>query len=146
MNSSTFTFDDLASSLDSAIDRLNTEWRIDIPMITDFPETKVDVTTGNVTPVDYTALPNEFIRQYVIPYTIYRQYIVIGQDGSPEMQEALLQLAALSERYPVDPGATEISTKNFNILTEDTTDQFADGNSNYGEPVPKNPIDPLGDY
>lgn len=154
MNYDNFPYSDLQVALDAAIDKINSDWRINLPMITDFPEMtkEYDPVTGkpttNFIPTEYPALPDEFIRQYVVPYVAGKQYIINEQDGSPEMTEAILGLGVMSERYPVKPGQTAILKKdaNYNILQEDFTDQFADGHNNYGNPNRDNRLDPLGEY
>lgn len=135
MNYESYAYDELFVALDSAIDYLNNEWRLNLPVITDTPQMISDPNNpGKLIEAVYTALPDDFIRTFVVPFAAAKQYTINEQDAAPEVAEYTLALARLSERYQLglQPGATSISVKNYNILTEDTTDQFMDGNSNYG--------------
>ncbi len=153
MNYDSFPYDDLHGALDAAIDNLNSSWRTDFPLITDLPEMVREIdeqgTQGNLIPAEYTALPDEFIRAYIVPYAAGQQYLINEQDGTPEFAQAASGLAQMSERYPVEPGQT-ILTKdhaNFKILKMKTKQQFANGHNHYGYPTKtQNGYDPLGDY
>ncbi len=134
MNYDSFSYSELTNALDAAIDYINTSWRVNLPVITDLPETIPDTNNpGSVIPSDYTNLPDEFIRQFVVPFACAYQYTINEQDSTPESNEALINFGKLSERYGsvAGSGATEITGANFDLLTEDRSGYFGDGNSNY---------------
>lgn len=135
MNYESYSYDELLTALDSAIDYINSEWRVNLPMITDTPEMIMDpARPGNMIAAEYTALPDDFIRLFIVPFAAAKQYTINEQDPTPEVAEYTLAFSRLSVKYQVGlaDGATEIKAANYAILTEDTTDQFMDGNSNYG--------------
>lgn len=135
MNYESYSYAELLIALDAAIDHINSEWRINLPMITDTPEMIADpANPGNTIAAEYNALPDDFIRSFVVPFVAAKQYTINEQDPTPEVAEYTLAFAKLSIKYQRDllPGATKIETPNYSILQEDTTDQFMDGSSNYG--------------
>lgn len=110
-------------------------------MITDYPElSDKSKATGDVNDkgkminTHYTFLPDEMIRMYVVPYAAGYQYMLSDIDGTIEMEEAMTNLARLSERYQImsHEGATSLGIRNYELLTEDYSDQFANGHDNYG--------------
>lgn len=139
MNYEDFSYDELEIALNAAIDHLNTEWRLKLPMITEQTEMVQDKTTvqPHLVPAKYDNLPDDFIRLYVVPYVAAYQYTINEQDARPEFLEWTANFGKLSERYQVNtkPGDTKIVDPNFHILQEDTTDQIGDGNGNYDEVV-----------
>lgn len=154
MNYRDFSYSELGTALDSAIDQLNTDWRISLPLITSIPEMVQDRTKTPPQPMipgEYTALPDDFIRMYVVPFAVGTQFILTGQDGSPELTLASMNLTKLSKRYSVNDGAKKIDTPSFNINLEDRDKFIGAGHNTYGQDWVQgngnfNPLDPLKDY
>lgn len=93
MNNYNLNYDELMPVLDEAVDKLNALWYLELPMISDLPETD-----GNGVPTEYNNIPDEIIRRFIVPYAAGRQFSIYELDGSSELNEAAVNLGELSHR------------------------------------------------
>lgn len=111
LNNQSFNYDDLKDALDEGIDFINDVLMSKLPLVSAFPESKPNPSfPGKIIPNEYTALPDDFIRMVLVPYTAAKMLGKVGVDARLETAEYYTGITRATTKYYVRPGATKVTS------------------------------------
>lgn len=104
LDNANLDFADMSFYFDQAIDHLNTvEFGANFPYITDMGTS--DLLNDDVV---YDALPDDWIRNFLVPFVAAKLYQQNGQNNQAEVAEFMLFLQRATHHYQIPAGVTKI--------------------------------------